>query len=282
MVGMAIRLIGIDIDGTLLDSNWQLPDANRKAIAEAAARAIEVALVTGRRFDFAMPIASQLECPLTLIVNNGALIKSQDGTTHLRHLLPRETARRVLQATLPFRDGAAVVFDRPRANQVIWEVLDWDDPPRRAYLQRNIDFIAQVSPLEDCLSEDPIQVMFTGPVDRLRQLDAQLRVWPDPGAFALAFTEYESRNFALVDVINAVCSKGAALEEWARVRGFVRDDVMAIGDNHNDREMLEFAGVPIVMGNSVPGLLQNGWHVTLSNDESGVAAAIEQFALERK
>ncbi|MBI1737762.1 MAG: HAD family phosphatase, partial [Acidobacteria bacterium] len=89
---MAIRLIGIDIDGTLLDSNWQLPDANRKAIAEAAARGIEVALVTGRRFDFAMPIASQLECPLTLIVNNGALIKSQDGTTHLRHLLPRETA----------------------------------------------------------------------------------------------------------------------------------------------------------------------------------------------
>lgn len=279
---MAIRLIGIDIDGTLLDSQWQLPDANRKAIAEAAARGIEIALVTGRRFDFALPIASQLECPLTLIVNNGALIKSLDSTTHLRHLLPRDTARRVLLSTLPFRDGAAVVFDRPRANQVIWEVLDWDDPSRSAYLQRNIEFIAQVSPLENCLTEDPIQVMFTGSVDRLRQLDAQLRAWPDAGAFGLAFTEYESRNFALVDVINAVCSKGAALEEWARVRGFAREDVMAIGDNHNDREMLEFAGVPIVMGNSVAGLLQNGWHVTLSNDESGVAAAIEQFALERK
>jgi Cof subfamily protein (haloacid dehalogenase superfamily) len=279
---MPIRLIGIDIDGTLLDSQWQLPDANRRAIAKAAARGIEIVLVTGRRFDFAMPIARQLECPLTLIVNNGALIKSQDGTTHLRHLLPRDTARRVLLATLPFRNGAAVIFDRPRANQVIWEVLDWDDPPRRAYMQRNIEFIAQVSPLEDCLTEDPIQVMFTGPVERLRQLDAQLRAWPDPGAFGLAFTEYESRNFALVDVINAVCSKGAALEEWARVRCFAREDVMAIGDNHNDREMLEFAGVPIVMGNCVPGLLQNGWHVTLSNDESGVAAAIEQFALERK
>ncbi|MCL4524593.1 MAG: HAD-IIB family hydrolase [Acidobacteria bacterium] len=279
---MAIRLIGIDIDGTLLDSIWQLPEANRKAIAEATSRGIEVALVTGRRFDFALPIAQQLGCPLTLIVNNGALIKSQDGTTHLRHLLPRDTARCVLAATIPFRDGAAVVFDRPRANQVVWEILDWEDPPRRAYLQRNLEFIAQVSPLEDCLTEDPIQVMFTGPVNRLRQLDAQLRAWPEPGAFSLAFTEYESRNFAMVDVINAVCSKGAALAEWARVRGFARADVMAIGDNHNDREMLEFAGVPIVMGNSVPGLLQNGWHVTLSNDESGVAAAIEQFALARK
>jgi hypothetical protein len=66
------------------------------------------------------------------------------------------------------------------------------------------------------------------------------------------------------------------------VRGFPREEVMAIGDNHNDREMLEFAGVPIVMGNSVGDLLKNGWHVTLSNDESGVAAAIEQFAFDRK
>ena len=85
-----------------------------------------------------------------------------------------------------------------------------------------------------------------------------------------------------MDVLNSVCSKGHALAEWARVRGIAREEVMAIGDNHNDREMLEFAGVPIVMGNSVPSLLQNGWHVTLSNDAGGVAAAIEQFALERK
>ena len=279
---MAIRLIGIDVDGTLLDSQWQLPDANRKAIAEATARGIEVALVTGRRFNFALPIALQLECPLTLIVNNGALIKTLDGETHLRIMLPLETARSVLQATLSYRDGAAVVFDRPRENQVIWEVLDFDDPSRSAYLQRNIEFIAQVSPLENCLTEDPIQVMFTGPVDRLRQLAEQLRNWPEPGAFGLAYTEYESRNFALVDVLNAVCSKGHALAEWARVREIAREEVMAIGDNHNDREMLEFAGVPIVMGNGVPGLLQDAWHVTLSNDESGVAAAIEQFAFARK
>ncbi len=278
---MVIRLIGIDIDGTLLDSKWQLPEANRKAIAEATERGIEIALVTGRRFDFAMPIARQLNCPLTLIVNNGALIKSQDGTTHHRHLLPRDTARRVLEATHPFRDGAAVMFDRPRENQVIWEVLDFNDPFRGAYLQRNLEYIAQVAPLENCLTEDPIQVMFTGPVDRMRVLESQLRAWPEPGEFALAYTEYELRNFALVDVINRVCSKGAALQEWARLRGFPREQVMAIGDNHNDREMLEFAGVPIVMGNSVPGLLRDGWHVTLSNDESGVAAAIEQFAFDR-
>ena len=90
---MPIRFIALDIDGTLLDCTSTLPDANRRAVEAAAAQGIEVALVTGRRFDFAMPIAEQMACPLTMIVNNGALVKSKDGATYLRHLLDRETAR---------------------------------------------------------------------------------------------------------------------------------------------------------------------------------------------
>src|SRR5713101_7154710 len=164
---MAIRLIAIDIDGTLLDSRWELPEANRKAIAEAVGRGIEVALVTGRRFDFALPIAQQLRCRLVLIVNNGALVKSKDGTTHLRHLLPRDIARRALQAT----------------------------------------------PLESCLIEDPIQVMYTGPVERMREVEALLRALPLAKQFALAVTEYGSRDFGLIDVIHPACSKGATLAE---------------------------------------------------------------------
>lgn len=278
---MPVRLIAIDIDGTLLDSRWHLPEANRKAIADAVERGIEVALVTGRRFDFALPIALQLCCPLTMIVNNGALIKSKDGRTHLRHLLPRETARNVLLATPEFRAEAAVVFDRPRENQVIFEQLDWEDPARKGYLERNREFIAQVSPLADCLTEDPIQVMFTGPVERMREAEALLRSLPIAGRFALAVTEYESRNFGMVDVIHPACSKGAALAEWTALRGYAREEVMAIGDNFNDREMLEFAGVPVVMGNSVPELKRLGWRETLSNDQSGVAAAIEAYALSQ-
>ena len=73
---MAIRLIALDIDGTLLDSGWKLPEANREAVVEAVRRGIEVALVTGRRFDFAKPISAQLGCPITMVVNNGALVKS--------------------------------------------------------------------------------------------------------------------------------------------------------------------------------------------------------------
>src|SRR5688572_26667160 len=90
---MPVKLIALDIDGTLLDSVSEISDANLKAIAAAADRGIEVALVTGRRFHFALPIARKIPSPVTMIVNNGALVKSTDGATHLRHLLPRETAR---------------------------------------------------------------------------------------------------------------------------------------------------------------------------------------------
>jgi hypothetical protein len=276
---MSLKLIAIDIDGTLLDSRWELPETNRDAILEAVRQGIEVALVTGRRYDFAMPIAEQIPCDLTLIVNNGALIKSKAGATHVRHLLPVNVARRVLEATAEFRAGTAVVFDRPRENQVVMEFMDWDDPGRRAYFQRNLAFLAQVAPLEASLTEDPIQVMFSGPVDRMREVTAVLRGMEIADRFELALTEYENRNFSLVDVLHPGATKGAGLAEWARVRGYRREEIMAIGDNLNDRQMLQYAGVPVVMGNSVPELKQNGWHVTLTNDQGGVAAAIQRFAL---
>jgi Cof subfamily protein (haloacid dehalogenase superfamily) len=278
---MPVRLIALDIDGTLLDSESKISTANLRAIEAAAARGIEIALVTGRRFDFALPVASQIQCPLTMIVNTGALVKSKDGATHLRHLLPRATARAVLERTPQFRRGAAVVFDRPRANQVIFEEIDWDDPQRKGYYQRNRDFIARISPLEESLTEDPIQVMFTGLVEEMRRAAAALVAAQANVPFALALTYYDSRDFGMVDVINPVCSKGAALKEWSARRGLARDEVMAIGDNHNDREMLEFAGLPVVMGNCVEELKTFGWTQTLSNDESGVAAAIETYALDR-
>ena len=275
---MAIRMIAIDVDGTLLDSRWQVPEQNRRAIGEAAERGIEVALVTGRRFDFVREVAEQLPGELALIVNNGALIKSKDGTTHLRNLLPREVARQVLEATPQFRSGTAVVFDRPQASQVVFEKIDWNDPGRKGYLDRNRAYLAEVSPLETALDEDPIQVMFTGPVEPMREVVAILRTIADK-RFALAVTEYEQRNFTIVDAIRHGCSKGTSLKEWAQRRGIFRQEVMAIGDNWNDREMLEFAGLPVVMGNAAAELKSRGWTVTLSNDQNGVAAAIRTYAL---
>lgn len=285
MMLMPVRLIALDIDGTLLDSRWQLPDANRHAIEEAAHRGIEVALVTGRRYDFAMPVARQFDCPLTMIVNNGAIIREKPsretaGATRLRHLLPRETARRVLRATREWREGAAVIFDRERENQLMLEQLDPDDTMRYAYYSRNRDFIGIAKPLESALTEDPIQVMLSGRVADMQAAENVLRAPEFGGVFALAVTRYEAKDFSMIDILNPICSKGFALAEWAAIQGLDRSEVMAIGDNHNDREMLEFAGVPVVMGNCVPELRCFGWHQTLSNDEGGVAAAIRRFAFQ--
>jgi Cof subfamily protein (haloacid dehalogenase superfamily) len=276
---MAVKLIALDIDGTLLDSRWTLPEANRAAIAEATRRGIEVALVTGRRYDFAMTIALQIGAPLTMIVSNGAIIRTQDGETHLRHLLPRATAARVLEITRPWRDSTGVIFDRPRENQVILEIFATDDPIRSSYYARNKEFIGQAVPLESCLTEDPLQVMLSGKVDSMREVEAVLRAAEAAEGFKVASTVYESRDFSMIDVIHPQCSKGAALAEWATLRGLARDEIMAVGDNHNDLEMLSFAGVPVVMGNCVPELRNFGWHETASNDHNGVAAAIELFAL---
>ena len=277
---MAIRLIALDIDGTLLNSRFEVSVSNRAAITEATRRGIEVALVTGRRYDFALPVAQQVEAPLTMIVNNGALVRTSEGQTRLRHLLPKETAFRVLQATEPWRDGTAVVFDRPRANQVMLQSIDWNDPTRGGYYSRNREFLAEASPLESCLIEDPIQVMFTGGVVPMREAEAALRNVPFGQEFALAVTVYEAKDFSMIDVIHPSVSKGAALAEWAGLRGIAPLEILAIGDNHNDLEMLSFAGVPVVMGNSVPELKIRGWAITGSNDEDGVAAAIEQYALQ--
>jgi hydroxymethylpyrimidine pyrophosphatase-like HAD family hydrolase len=192
--------------------------------------------------------------------------------------LPLGVARSVLEATPQFRDMAAVCFDRQGENQVIFERIDWDDPLRRGYFKRNKEHIAEVSPILDCLTEDPIQVMFTGSVSRSRDLEGVLLQLHFASEYSLATTLYPSRDFGMVDVIPPGCSKGATLAEWVRGRGWSRQDVMAIGDNLNDREMLEYAGLPIVMGNSVPELKSLGWRETLTNDEGGVAAAIEAYA----
>jgi hydroxymethylpyrimidine pyrophosphatase-like HAD family hydrolase len=104
---------------------------------------------------------------------------------------------------------------------------------------------------------------------------------PSAGAypFRMLRTEYPQRDFALLDTIRAECSKGAALEYWSRARGIHAKEIMAIGDNYNDLEMLRFAGVPVVMGNADECLRAQGWPVTLDCDSSGVAAAIRKYAL---
>jgi Cof subfamily protein (haloacid dehalogenase superfamily) len=274
---MAIRLIGIDVDGTLLDTAGRLPAANRDAIREAVDAGVHVALVTGRSYPFARPVAEPLPQAVTLIVSNGAVERTTDGTVLARRLLDRLVARAVLDGTRPYREAAALIFDRDEAAQVVFENMDWDLPARKAYWLRNRRLIEKSVPLEEALVEDPIQVMFNGAVDAMQELADALR--RDARDYAVSLTEYRHRDFSLIDITAPTATKGRALAWRAAELGLSRDEVMAVGDNFNDVEMLEYAGTPVVMANAVDGLKDRGWFVTGHQDEAGLAQAIRRFAL---
>jgi Cof subfamily protein (haloacid dehalogenase superfamily) len=272
-----IRLIGIDVDGTLLDREGRMPDANREAIHDAVAAGIHVALVTGRSYPFARPIAEPLPESITLIVSNGAVERSTNGATLARRLLDRIVARAVLDATRPYRDAAALIFDRDDGRQVIFETMDWEHPGRKNYWSRNQSLIDRCIPLEEALVEDPIQVMFNGGADGMRDLAETLR--RDAVDFAVSLTEYVHRDFSLIDITAPTATKGRALAWRAEQLGLGPEEVMVVGDNFNDLEMLEYAGTPVVMANAVEALKRRGWYITGDQDDAGLAQAIRRFAL---
>ena len=274
-----IRLIGVDVDGTLLDSTGHLPEENREAIHAAVDAGIHVALVTGRSYPFARPVADTLPSTISLIVSNGAVERAMDGSTLARRLLDRHVARDVLDRTRPFRSAAALIFDRDVERQMVFESMDWGHPGRKAYWARNQRFIAQAIPLEEALIEDPIQVMFNGGVEAMRPLAESLQ--REASRFSVSLTEYVHRDFSLIDITAPTATKGLALAWRARELGLTREEVMAVGDNFNDLEMLEFAGTPVVMGNAVPALKERGWHVCGDQDDPGLAEAIYRLALGR-
>jgi len=273
---MDVRLIALDIDGTLLDSRGRIPAANIEAVVAALDAGIDVVLVTGRSYPFARAVADGLPPEVSLIVSNGAIERAMDGTLLACRLLDRGAARRVLQHTRAFRHHSAVIFDREAEGHVVAETMDWEHPHRRGYWEKHRHFIGHAAPLEDALTEDPVQIMFNGDVPTMREVFGALRGLEGVSACR---TEYERRDFALVDVTAPTATKAHALAWRAAQLNVDCQHVMAIGDNLNDIEMLELAGVPVIMGNAVEALRGRGFLETATNDSAGVAQAIRDLAL---
>jgi Cof subfamily protein (haloacid dehalogenase superfamily) len=273
-----IRLLALDIDGTLLDSAGRLPRANLDAIAAAAARGVRVAVVTGRSFPFAAPAVAPLPDPLVLIVHNGAVSMSREGEVLDRSLIRADVARDLLVAMRPWRHHTTVMFDRG-GGHTLYDRMSWDHPNRRGYHDRQKDHISAVAELEDHLHEPPIQVAFNGGVEEMRAVAAAVRALPFADELAVSVTEYVERDFTLVDVNAAGTTKGSALARLAARYGIAREDVMAIGDNYNDVDMLQWAGVGVLMGNAAPELRRLGLRITPGNDECGVARAVFRWIL---
>jgi len=279
--GPPIRLLATDIDGTLLNPQFQISEGDLEALRRAHAAGIEIVLVTGRRHTFALPIAKQLGFDLWLISSNGAITRSLAGETFHRDLMPAETCRRLCGAMREFRGNTVLTFDTDAKGAIVLERLDDLSGSIRRWLEKNMEYIELVVPIERALASDPVQTMFCGSMARMGQALRALEVAGMSEAVTTLRTEYPARDLSIVDVLNAGCSKGHALERWAAHRGYRREEVMAVGDNHNDVEMLEFAGYPVIMGNACAELRGRGWTVTRGNDDCGVAAAVEEIVVGR-
>jgi Cof subfamily protein (haloacid dehalogenase superfamily) len=271
----SIRLLATDIDGTLLNPQFQISDGDLEALRRAHAAGMEIVLVTGRRHAFALPIAKQLGFDLWLISSNGAVTRSLGGETFHRDMMPAETCRKLCGAMQEFRGNTVLTFDQETKGAIVLERLDELGASIRRWLEKNMEFIRFVVPLEDALVRDPVQAMFCGTMERMSLALLALEGAGMDGLVTVLRTEYPERDLSMIDVLNAGCSKGHALERWARHRGYQRDEVMAVGDNHNDVEMLEFAGHPVIMGNACEELRGRGWRLTRRNDACGVAGAVE-------
>jgi Cof subfamily protein (haloacid dehalogenase superfamily) len=272
----SIRLLATDIDGTLLNPQFEISEGDLAALRRAHASGIEIVLVTGRRHAFALPIAQQLGFDLWLISSNGAVTRSLAGETFHRDMMPAETCRRLCATMQEFRGHTVLTFDKETKGAIVLEGLDELRMSIRRWLEKNMEYIEFVVPLEDALVTDPVQAMFCGSMQRMAIVRNAIERCGLDGKITMLRTEYPARDLSMIDVLNGGCSKGHSLERWANHRGIARAEVMAVGDNHNDVEMLEFAGHPVIMGNACAELRGRGWTVTLGNDQCGVAAAVDK------
>ena len=280
VVTSRIRVVAVDIDGTLTDPQFHVSERNIAALRAAHDAGIQIILATGRRHDYAMPIARELGVPILLVSSNGALVRSSEGETLFTECLAASTARKLIRHMDPYRGHAVLTFERPshpgngalvleRADELAQSVSRW--------LEVNRPYIKFVAPLEDALTEDPVQAMYCGTIAFMKEVQCRLEKAEFLDEITVLKTQYDHRDLCLLDILAADCSKGHALRRWARDQGIAREEIMAIGDNYNDLEMLEFAGLPVVMANASDDLKHNGWQLTASNSENGVALAVEEL-----
>jgi hydroxymethylpyrimidine pyrophosphatase-like HAD family hydrolase len=173
-------------------------------------------------------------------------------------------------------------FDKPGRGALVLEDLEQTHGRIALWVESNRNAIEVVKPLEDALAdgEDPIQGMVAGPIAKMRDAEQALKASPLAAQCACVRTEYPARDLSILDLLPAGISKGYALSRLAARLGVDRKETMAIGDNYNDVEMLEWAGQAVLMANAAEELRtlgeMRGWKQTLSSDEDGVAVVLEK------
>jgi len=283
-----VRLVAIDIDGTLLPTFSQaISPRNAEALRAAQRAGVTVAIATGRRTAYTAPLLAGLglRADMPLITSNGAVTRTLGGDPLDRSHLQARVARELCGLLRPF--GTLVfTFDMVGRGELVLEDFEQAHQRIALWVEANRDAIESVQPLENALNEgnDPIQGMVTGGVERMRQAEKTLKSSSLSTLCEAVRTEYPARDLSIVDLLPPGVSKGWALERLAARLGVDRKETMAIGDNWNDVNMLEWAGQAVLMGNAAQDLRTmaktNGWKQAPPNDEDGVAITLER-ALSR-
>jgi 5-amino-6-(5-phospho-D-ribitylamino)uracil phosphatase len=277
---MPIKLVAIDIDGTLLNGRGELPRENAAAIADVVQQGIKLILVTGRRWGMARKVSTLLRLPYPLIVHNGALIKQPyDAGTLASWFLDPAVAECIIREAERFLPYMVLHRDEPPNGQMVVHPACLENPTLTGYLNQLPDCVYSTSRPIEHVDSHLIQIMFGGSMEVIEKIEADLYECGLLKGVKVAKTLYPHRDLGILDLLHPCCSKGAALDFLATDYAIERNEILAIGDNHNDLEMLEYAGSAIVVENCVEILKGRGFINTSSNEACGVAKALREFVL---
>lgn len=288
---MPIRLLALDLDGTLLNARGEISVRNRHALEKARENGVRVAVVTGRRFRDSRPVALEMGLDIPLIAHNGALTKHARTLETVSVLpLPLAEAKEALQIGRDAGADALLSDDHEGLGVLVFDHLSGDNRAVHRYVawarqlhgdEEGQEAVLQVESLEQYMDHEPVHLAFSGGCDQMDQLEALIHEQMGSRVKVLC-TKYPHQDFTLLDVVNPAASKGAGVAAAAGELGISAEEIMAIGDNYNDLEMLLLAGTGVVMANAPPSLREiAGLHPTASNVDDGVALAIEQFIFGR-
>ncbi|MCI8537511.1 MAG: HAD family phosphatase [Oscillospiraceae bacterium] len=263
------RLIVLDVDGTLLNSEGMVSPENILAIQEARAKGVRVVLGTGRSAPEAAYFTALTGCDSRAVCLGGAAIADMKTMGHLeRWDMAPDTGVEALK----------IVQSAPLARMIFAGEVNLMDPDSNHYFEANYPFDCfhnhkiVTEDVISYLSEHrlPITKFYSvGAPEQFPPLLERLRAMPD-----LDLTSSSSDNF---EVLSKGVNKGRALAVLARMWDIPIEETAAIGDSGNDLAMLEAAGYPVAMGNAGREIKEAARYVTDTNDRDGVAKAIRHL-----